>query len=228
LGLSPRDALQELVRRARLRRPPPTFQEFLSATVEFEPHKWQTDHLCPILESLVYEKGKRFLVHGPPQYGKSILVSKRFPAWALGVNPKLRIILAGYNVTHATGFGEVIRDVMHGPVYREMFPSPDCQIPSVCSAEEFSTRARAGLNDGQASLTCVGLLTGFTGKGADILIIDDPYASPDDALSEAVNNRVWRWWDELAKVRITDETNVLVMFHRYHEDDLAGRLMAQG
>lgn len=170
----------------------------------------------------------RILVHGPPQYGKSLPVSKRFPAYALGMRPLLRIVLAGYNLSHAKGFCEVVRDVMNGPEFLEMFPSPDSAVPRNASAEMFSTAARAELQDGQDSLTAVGLLSGFTGKGADLLIIDDPYASPDEARSEAVNERVWRWWSELAKVRIHDDTNVLVMFHRYHEDDFAGRLMAEG
>jgi len=206
----------------------PSFRAFFERTTSFKPHEWQEKHLCPLLERLVREKGLRILVHGPPQFGKSLPVSKRFPAYALGVNPLLRIVLAGYNVSHAKGFCEVVRDVMNGPEFREMFPSTDSFVPRNASAEMFSTAARAALQDGQDSLTAVGLLSGFTGKGADILIIDDPYASPDDARSEAVNERVWRWWSELAKVRIHDDTNVIVMFHRYHEDDFAGRLMAEG
>jgi predicted phage terminase large subunit-like protein len=203
-------------------------EELVRRTTSFRLHDWQRKHLVPLLESLLSEKGKRILVHGPPQFGKSILVSKRFPAWALGVDPNLRIVIAGYNVTHASAFCEVVRDVMHGKTYRELFPFDDCAIPKNASKEMFSTHSRAELRDGQESLTAVGLLSGFTGKGADILIIDDPYASPDDALSEAVNERVWRWWEELVKVRISDDTNVIVMFHRYHEDDFAGRLLAEG
>jgi len=171
---------------------------------------------------------KRILIHAPPQYGKSILVSKRFPAWALGKNPLLRIVLAGYNESHASSFCEVVRDVMAGDTYREMFPNRANRIKKSASRIQFSTKARAKLRDSQHSLTAVGLLTGFTGKGADVLIIDDPYASPDDAKSKSINERVWRWWNELAKVRINDKTHVIVMFHRYHEDDFAGRLLAEG
>src|SRR5438067_1595581 len=151
----------------------PSFLKFFNSTIAFEPHPWQKKHLCPLLQRLTEKKGVRVLIHGPPQYGKSLPVSKRFPAYALGVNPLLRIILAGYNVSHAKMFCEVVRDVMRGPEYRKMFPYEGCQIPKTSSAEGFSTFARAALNDGQDSLTPVGLLSGFTGKGADILIIDD-------------------------------------------------------
>jgi len=117
---------------------------------------------------------------------------------------------------------------MSGPTYKEMFAHEYFWVDPNASRERFSTFAREKLHDGQESLTAVGLLSGFTGKGADILIIDDPYASPDDARSRAINERVWRWWNELAKVRLNDQTHVIVMFHRYHEDDFAGRLLAQG
>ena len=208
--------------------PTPTFQEYAKRTISFELHDWQQKHLVPLLASLTKEKGKRILIHAPPQFGKSILVSKRFPAWALGTKPELRIVLAGYNVNHASAFCEVVRDIMKGPEHTEMFPLRKCRLVRPASRESFSTVARRRLKDGQQSLLAVGLLSGFTGRGADILLIDDPYASPDEARSPATNERVWRWWNELAKVRINDGTNVLVMFHRYHEDDFAGRLLAEG
>lgn len=74
----------------------------------------------------------------------------------------------------------------------------------------------------------LGLRTGFVGQGADTLIIDDPYSSPQDALSDTIRESTWQFWEAGAKVRIREDTNVVVMFHRYHSDDIAGRLYAQG
>src|SRR5205823_1795397 len=107
---------------------PPSLADFVRATVSFDLHPWQRDHLCPVMETLVRDKGRRFLIHAPPQYGKSIIVSKRFPAWALGVNPLLRIVVAGYNETHAAAFTEVVREIMRSPEYLRMFPSPRCRV----------------------------------------------------------------------------------------------------
>lgn len=187
--------------------------------------------LCPLLETLTKETGIRQLVHAPPQFGKSICTSKRFPAWALGRNPLTRIVIAGYNENHAiTQFAEPVRDLMLGELYREIFPNPECRIVNPAAANSFSTVARDRLKDGQDSVTAVGLLSGFTGKGVgpgDILIIDDPYASPDAAFSKVINERVWRWWTDLVKPRVHPLANVLVMFHRYHPDDLAGRLLRE-
>lgn len=116
---------------------------------------------------------------------------------------------------------------MQSDEYKKAF-SPDAFLErSDPGAEKFRTVARAAKQDAQYSFMALGLLSGFTGKGADLLIIDDPYASDDDARSEAINERVWRWWSNTAGVRINDDTNVVVMFHRYHEDDFAGRLLAQ-
>jgi len=112
---------------------------------------------------------------------------------------------------------------MQDPSYTEWF-GPDRSIPARCSAEEFTTDARRRLRDAQPSFKALGLATGFVGQGADLLIIDDPYASPQDAMSEVVRESTWAFWDESARVRLTEQTNVVVMFHRYHGDDLAGRL----
>lgn len=197
--------------------------------MNFELHDWQKFYLCKTLQRLVTETGVRMLVHAPPQFGKSICTSKRFPAWALGINPLTRIILAGYNVEHSTTqFAEPVRDLMMSDLYAEIFPDPLTRIAEPSTVGAFSTIARAELNDGQDSVTAVGLLSGFTGKGlgpGDILIIDDPYASVEAANSKTINEKVWRWWHDLVEPRLHPLANVLVMFHRYHEDDLAGRLL---
>lgn len=210
---------------------PPSFEEFMERTFEHRLEPWQRDHFVPLLQRLTTERGLRILVHAQPQVGKSIVCSKRFPAYFLGCRPQARIVSAGYNVTHSTEmFGEPVRDLMQSDVYKEMFPSPDCRIPKVCSAASFSTAARSSLRDGQHSFTAVGLLSGFTGKGlgpGDVLMVDDPYASPDDALSAAVNGRVRRWWSNLASPRVHPDANVVIVFHRYHTADLAGFLMSK-
>lgn len=206
----------------------PSLVDFVESTVNFRCHDWQRLYLCPILERLRTEKGLRIALHGPPQYGKSVITSQRLPAYLIGADPATRVALACYNETHSTGFGQVILDLMQDESYQEMFPDPGCRIPKDAPAGRFKTAARLARRDGQASFLAMGLNSGFTGKGADHLIIDDPYKSADDARSQAINEKVWRWWSQTAGPRIPDTTNVVVMFHRYHDDDLAGRLLAEG
>lgn len=205
----------------------PDLDNFIESTVSFKLDAWQ-HHLCARLQKLRWQTGQRILVHAPPQRGKSIIVSQRFPAWLLGAKPENRIRLACYNMSHAARFGEVLRNLMQEREYKRLYPDPRCHIRTRQSEAEWSTPAREALSDAQPSFMALGLATGFVGQGADTLIIDDPYASPQDAASVAIRASVWMFWDESARVRINDQTNVVVMFHRYHEDDLAGRLLDEG
>ncbi len=207
---------------------PPSFQTFTAATLPFELHTWQARHLCPLIQRLADERGVRALVHAPPQYGKSILLAQRAPAYLLGRDPLHRVGLACYNETHAAGFGAVVRNLMQSPEFLALFPDGRARLKRDAAEGEFSTAARDALNDGQPSFLAMGLLSGFTGKGVDTLIIDDPYKSAEDARSEAINEKVWRFWKDTASVRIGTEANVVVMFHRYHLDDLAARLLGEG
>lgn len=209
-----------------LTEPPPGLADFVESTVSFKLHDWQRNHLCPILQRLATEKGLRILLHGPPQFGKSVIVSQRLPAYLMGCDPARRVGLACYNETHATGFGQVIKDLMASEDYTSLFPAS--VIDKDAPAARFSTTARKAKRDAQPSFLAMGLLSGFTGKGVDALIIDDPYKSAEDARSVTINEKVWRWWEQTAKVRLSEETNVVVMFHRYHEDDFAARLEAEG
>ena len=220
----------EAVRRKRAAAVPavrdgPTLAAFVESTTNITLEPWQ--HLiCERLARLRTEQDQRILIHGPPQAGKSILISQRWPAWALGHAPLLRIRLACYNLTHAERFSKVNLSIMQAPDYRAAFPA--ARVPERASAEEWSTEPRAALLDANPSFKALGLGTGFTGLGVDTLIIDDPYKNREDALSDAVNASVWGWWSDVVLPRLNPATNVVVMFHRWHDNDLAGRLLDQG
>ena len=190
-----------------------------------EPWQWI---LCNRLSRLPHQKGQRLLIHGPPQFGKSLILSQRFPSWVLGVAPTHRVRLACYNQTHAKRFSKVNIDLMHAPDYARVFPSPDSAIPSICPVEEWSTAAREALRDANPSFKALGLGSGFTGMGADLALIDDPYKNRQEAFSTAINEGIWNWYTTVLLSRCNPDTNIVVLFHRWQEDDLAGRLMAQG
>lgn len=227
------DAIPDPVKKAKaidlalgLYKPSVSLSAFVEKTTKHKLDPWQ-HHLCDVLSTLPASKGRRLLVAAPPQGGKSIIVSQRFPAWLLAKKPTHRIKLACYNITHAARFGKIVRDLMQSAEFAGMFPDPTLKLPSVSSAEEWSTSARSALRDGQPSFKALGLATGFVGQGADTLIIDDPYASPQDAYSPIINATTHAFWSDTAKPRLNDDTNVVVMFHRYTETDLAGWLMEQ-
>jgi len=197
-----------------------------SSNIILEP--WQV-HLCERLEKLTHQKGQRIMIHKPPQHGGSIIVSQRLPAYLLANQPGARVRVAGYNIEHSTKFGKVNKEIMLSGTYLNMFSDhkDELYIPKRASDEEFSTKIRSGARDAQASFKALGMATGFVGQGADYLIIDDPYASPQDAMSKAIRERTWGFWVGSAKVRINSNTNVIVMFHRYNEEDFAGQLIKE-
>jgi predicted phage terminase large subunit-like protein len=226
-GLSP-DELEQVLKDASLLPPvKPGFAEWCKSTVNFPLHEWQEKHLLPLLESLLSTKGRRVLIHAPPQYGKSLWVSQRFPAYAMGWNPDIRVRLACYNITKAAQFGATIKEFMQDPEYVRTF-GEEAQIPKTASAESFYTAKRSQKKDSQPSFIALGLQSGFVGQGADLLIIDDPYASPEHAISKAYQESLHRFWFKSAVPRLGDDTNVLVMFHRWHDADLASMLLEQG
>lgn len=206
----------------------PEFGEYCDRTAQFKWHSWQRDSLIPRLHKLEGQKGQRLLIHGPPQYGKTAIVSQRYPAWLLGKRPKHRVVACAYNETHAQlVFSQPVQGFMRSAEHMEMFPDPSGHIPHRAALKEWSTFARRALNDGQPSFLAAGLQTGFTGKGVDTLIIDDPYASAAEAFSEAINARIEMFYVQTAGVRVNDDTNIIVMFHRYHDLDFAGRRLIE-
>lgn len=158
----------------------------------------------------------------------SLIISQRFPAWMLGKKPLGRVRLACYNLTHAERFSKVNLSIMQSAEYQAAFPDPAARVPDRTAAEEWSTAARAKLLDANPSFKALGLGTGFTGLGVDTLIIDDPYKNRQEALSEATNVNLWGWWSDVVLPRMNPATNVVVMFHRWQDDDYAGRLIQQG
>lgn len=172
--------------------------------------------------------GTHAAVHAPPQFGKSIIISQAYPAWILGYDPVHRFRLATYNISHSKAFSEVVLNILRSPEHQALFPDPAGHVPNVVSTVKWFTNARRAVNDGQSSFTALGLQSGFVGTGADTLLMDDPYKSIEEALSEVIRDKTWRFYTDTAEPRLDDHSNAYIMFHRYHEDDIAGRAIATG
>jgi len=212
------------VRAANSAAAPPPFIAYVESTTAFRLEGWQR-LICDRLEAMVSQRGQRLLIHGPPQMGKSILVSQRYPAYALGVRPDLRIRVACYNVSHAERFSKVNLDLMHDADYQRRFAA---RVPDRAPADEWSTTVRTAIRDANPSFKALGMGTGFTGLGVDTLILDDPYKNAQEARSPAVNVMLRDWWQQVVLSRLNADTNIVVMFHRWWEGDFAGMLIEQG
>lgn len=206
----------------------PDFESYCRATLPWDLHEWQR-WVCRRLGRLHEEEGARILIHGPPQYGKSIVTSMRLPSWLLGMDPDRKIALATNSIATSETMGDATRGVMSGADYKRMFPRT--RLHEKGTAGSFRTTARARRSDGTHSFIGLGLQSGWPGKGlerGDLLIVDDPYVSMDEAKSQIVNEKVWRWWQQSAMVRVDSGANIVMFYHRYHDDDLAGRVIRSG
>ena len=160
---------------------------------------------------------KRIMIFMPPRHGKSEFISKYYPAWYLGVHPDRRIILASHTARLAQRFGGAARNLV-----------------TEYGKDDFGIEVDTGSSaKGDWSLKppfTGGMLTAgvggdITGRGADLFIIDDAFKNAEQAISPVYRDNVWEWWQSTASTRLEPNATVIIMFTRWHEDDLAGRLL---
>lgn len=162
----------------------------------------------------------------PPQHGKSELTSRRFPAYMLGLHPDKKIIGTSYNQTLATKFNRSVQRVIDDPSYREVFPGTrlsgkgvSSDDGSVRNANEFEVVGFDGF------YRSAGIDSGVSGTPADILVIDDPIKGRAEANSATVRNNIWERYTDDFLTRLSNNGQILLVMTRWHEDDLAGRLL---
>jgi predicted phage terminase large subunit-like protein len=174
--------------------------------------------ICDRLEAVERGEIDRLMIFMPPRHGKSELASKRFPAWCLGKRPQRQIIAASYNSDLANDFGRNVRNIVGEPEFTEVFPS-------VSLAPDSHAANRMNTNHGGAYVAA-GVGTAVTGRGAHIALIDDPFKDREEADSERRRDLVWDWYRSTLFTRLMPGGAIVLIQTRWHEDDLAGRLLA--
>ena len=166
------------------------------------------------------ERGEvdRLMLLVPPRHGKSELASRRFPAWYLGRHPDRHVISVSASYTLAEEFGREVRNCVRSQEYAEIF---DTRL-----AEDSQAKGRWSTQEG-GSYYAVGVGGSLYGRGAHLLIIDDPFASMADARSEQIRKEVHAWYTGTAYNRLEKGAAIVVIGHRTTQDDLQGRLLAQ-
>lgn len=157
----------------------------------------------------------RLIVVMPPQEGKSQRVTRRFPSWVLNRNPDTRIAIASYEHNVARRWGRAIRDDI--TEHREKF--------GLAVRRDLSAQAEWQLAGHDGGVYSVGIGGGLTGRPVDLLVIDDPIKDRKQADSEEYRNAVWDWWTDVASTRLAPGAPVVLILTRWHDDDLAGRLL---
>lgn len=157
------------------------------------------------------------LIECPPQHGKSTAASKRFPAFALGLDPSLDIISCSATQQLAGEFGRDTRNCVASYEFKALFPNTTL-------AEDSQARGRWNTAEG-GGYYAIGVGGALMGRGARIGLVDDPYATWEEGQSELVRERVWDWYTGTFYNRIRPGGAIIVIHHRMAEDDLAGRLI---
>lgn len=173
--------------------------------------------LAEYLEDIELGRLHRLLVEMPPRHGKSQLTSIFFPAWYLGQHPDRQVILTSYAATLAERFSRQARNLFADP----LFPF-DAHI-----AEDQKAAHAWGIAGERGGLIAAGVGGPVTGHGANLLIIDDPVKNAEEADSPAYREMVWDWYRSTAYTRLERPGAIVLTMTRWHDDDLAGRLLRE-
>jgi predicted phage terminase large subunit-like protein len=166
------------------------------------------------LEALERGDIRRLMVFMPPRHAKTLHCSRLFPAWFLGRDPSRQVVLSSYAADLAE---ESSRDC-RAYVESDLYPF-DAEIAPDASRKEMWSTTAGGL------VRAVGVGSGLTGFGAHLLAIDDPHKDRADADSETSRKSVWAWYQEVARTRLMPGGLELLAMTRWHQDDLAGRIL---
>ena len=161
-------------------------------------------------------KTKRLVFSMPPQEGKSQRVSRTWPLFLLLRNPNLRIVIASYEFEVARRWGRAIKN--------DILAHPELGLSISADSQAAHDWQLEGFDGG---VYCVGIGGPLTGRPADVIIVDDPVKGRAEADSEAYRDNTYDWWTGTVTTRLSTGAPVVIVMTRWHEDDLAGRLIRE-
>jgi hypothetical protein len=171
-------------------------------------------------EKLAKNPGSRIIVNMPPRHTKSEFASYLLPAWLIGKNPTLKIIQTTHTAELAVRFGRKVRNLMELDLYKAIFPDVELRVDSKAAGRWETEQG--------GEYYAAGVGGAITGRGADLLIIDDPH-SEQDALSETAMESAYEWYTSGPRQRLQPGGSIVVVMTRWSLKDLTGKLIkAQG
>lgn len=200
--------------------------DFTSYTmIGFKP-TWFHDAYYDKLTQFARGEIKKLAIFMPPQHGKSEGSTRRLPPYILGKNPDTKIAIVSYSSTKARKFNREIQRIIDTTEYNDVFPKTRLNTKNVTTvagsylrnAEECEIMGYSG------GFKTVGVGGALTGDPVDVLIMDDIYKNAEDAWSTTVRENIQEWYDTVAQTRLHNDSQQLIVFTRWHHDDLAGRI----
>jgi predicted phage terminase large subunit-like protein len=173
--------------------------------------------LADLLMDIAFGREDRICVNIPPRHGKTQLDSIYFPAWFLGHFPDKKVMMVSHTTDLAVDFGRKVRNLIASDRYKAIFPS------TALSADSKSA-GRWNTNHGGEYFAC-GIGSSIAGRGADLLLIDDPHSEQDVLNGNfEVFERAYQWFTFGARTRLMPGGRVAIIQTRWHMDDLSGRV----
>lgn len=217
----------ELERKLLQLQAPKTFHRFLDYINPAYDRQWFHTVVADYCQMLHRGIIRNLMVFIPPQHGKSEIVSRCFPAWALGKNPDLKIVGTSYSAELAGQFSRAIQRTIDSREFHTIFPE------TYLNGSNVRTDVRGYLRNVNIFETvnhkgfykAVGVGGSLTGTPVDIAIIDDPIKGDKDAASTIFHESLWNWYTSVLLTRLHNESKQLFIMTRWHEDDLAGRIL---
>jgi len=200
-----------------------SFSRYMQPTMEVEPfHEFYYYVLDLFARGLI----KKLIVTMPPQHGKSEGSSRKLPAFVLGLNPDKKVCIASYAATIAQDFNRDVQRIMDSEEYREIFPDT---FLNGSGGQTFNNVYVRNTNviemvGRKGSLRVVGTGGALTSKSVDMLVMDDLYKDYEEGNSPIVREKTWNWYTSVARSRLDNEGQELMVFTRWNEDDTIGRL----
>ena len=178
--------------------------------------------LCKYVQNFVERKTDKpyeiLVIATPPQHGKSQSITETLPSWYLGRHPDDRVIEISYNVEFAVRFGRLNR--------RKIEEYGD-DIFGIRLAKDSSKAVEFDIAEHSGGMNSSGVGTGVTGRKCNLMIIDDPIKNKREAFSKARRDLIYEEWLMSFKTRLHPHSKVILIMTRWHEDDLAGRLLEE-
>lgn len=183
------------------------------------------------LEAVERGEIQRLMITMPPRHGKSMLASEFFPAWYMGRNPDQYVVISTYAQELADDFGRKVKNQIDDELYQAVFPG-------VRLADDSRSNKRFHVEHGDeggyeygltqpGAFYAVGVGGPLTGRGAHLLLIDDPVKNREEADSDLIRKKIKDWYTSTAYTRLMPGGRVVIIQTRWHEDDLSGWLLAE-
>lgn len=179
-------------------------------------HAKHTKLIAKKLQEIEVGKCKRLMIFLPPRHSKSMTVSETFPSYFIGKNLNRRVILVSYGESLARKFGRANK------LKLEEFGE---EIFGISISRNNASVTNWGIEGYRGGMISAGIGGGIIGEGADLLIIDDPIKNRSEADSKTYRDKVWSEWQNTLYTRLQPDGAVIIILTRWHEDDLAGRLL---